>query len=186
MAEDKDAVIIQWMNADSTREKGFRLLMDTFQTRLYQHIHRLVGSHEDTNDTLQNTFIKVFRHWSSYKGESKLYTWLYKIATNEALNTLSQKKKHLTEDIDNHSYINDRSQSALDTIDGESIQKSLQLAIQTLPEKQKAVFLMRYYDEVPYEQMSDIMQTTVGALKASFHLAVKKIEKYFIDRQLIT
>ena len=170
-----DDQIIKLCNESSTREKGFRLLMAKYQERLYWHIRRMVKTHEDTDDVLQNTFVKVYRNIAKYRSEAKLYTWLYKIATNESLNHFRKIERNKAISIDDEkSKIYDLKSDVY--FDGNLAQVKLASAIDTLPEKQKIVFNLRYYDEMPYKDMSEVLSTSVGALKASYHLAVKKIE----------
>ena len=166
-----DQEIYHLMDQNSTKEKGFRLLMTTFQRDLYWHIQSLVVHHSDVDDVLQNTFIKVFRHFDGFKRESALYTWIYRIATNEALNHLKKIKIRQEEDLKEFDY-----SSYQDTMSGEDITERLNGAMATLPEKQRLVFNMRYFNEMSYNEMSEVLQTSVGALKASYHFAVKKIE----------
>ncbi len=163
---------------NSTKEKGFKLLMDQYQERLYWHVRRLVIDYDDANDVVQNTFIKVFRNIQAFEGKSKLYTWLYRIATNEAITFLSTKQRKHSTSLDEHTVVANTLRA--DTyFDGDAVQMKLKIAIEQLPEKQKLVFNLRYYDEMPYEEMSQVLDTSVGALKASYHHAVKKIEAYF-------
>ena len=144
------------------------------EQKLYYHIRRYVSNHEDANDILQNTCIKVWNAIDNFRGESGLYTWLYRIAGNEAITFLNKNKKRNEVDIE-QTTANYR--SAADTIDGDEMTLKLERAIAKLPDKQKQVFIMRYYDELPYEKMAEISETSVGALKASYHHAVKKIEE---------
>ncbi len=167
-----DGEILELFNHPDTREKGFRLLLQTYQERLYYHVRRYVHHHEDANDILQNTFLKIWKSLHGFHGDAGLYTWLYRIASNEALSYLQQQKKRSIVPID--------SVQTSSSSDGESVEKMaarLQYALDSLPDKQKQVFIMRYYDEMPYEQMAAITDTSVGALKASYHHAVKKIEQ---------
>ena len=167
-----DGEILELFNHPDTREKGFRLLLQTYQERLYYHVRRYVHHHEDANDILQNTFLKIWKSLHGFRGDAGLYTWLYRIASNEALSYLQQQKKRSIVPID--------SVQTSSSSDGESVEKMaarLQYALDSLPDKQKQVFIMRYYDEMPYEQMAAITDTSVGALKASYHHAVKKIEQ---------
>lgn len=140
----------------------------------------MVNTHEDTDDVLQNTFIKAFRGIDNFKGESKLFSWLYRIATNESLTFLSREKKHQSVAADDPETGVTRNLKAEAPSDGEGIRQLLDRAVAGLPDKQKMVFNMRYYDEVPYEEMSQILGTSVGALKASYHHAVKKIEEFVL------
>lgn len=161
-----------------TQAKAFEVLVNTYKERLYWHIRRIVLNHDDTDDVLQNTFIKVFKNIDGFKGDSKLYSWMYRIATNEALTFLKKKSKKLG--ISN-SEMQNKMVSNLQAdvyFDGDEIQLKLQQAIATLPEKQKLVFNMKYYQEMKYEEISEILNTSVGGLKASYHLAVKKVESF--------
>jgi RNA polymerase sigma-70 factor (ECF subfamily) len=148
---------------------------------LYWHIRKIVIGHDDTDDVLQNTFIKVWKGLESFKGESRLYTWMYRIATNEALSLLRQKQRQRTSSIHPIEYELSRQLESDEYFTGDEIQLKLQQAILTLPEKQRLVFNMRYYDETPYEEMSEILETSVGALKASYHIAAKKIEELLVN-----
>ena len=138
----------------------------------------MVTTHEDADDVVQNTFIKVFKNLDKFKGDSKLYTWIYRIATNESLTYLKNRKKRHSESIDETENNIENKLVADAYFDGDSIQLLLQKAIIGLPDKQKAVFNLRYYEEMPYRDMSEILETSVGALKASYHHAVKKIEEF--------
>jgi len=160
------------------RDGVFAIIVKKYQKRLYWHIRKIVLDHDDTDDVLQNTFIKAWKALDNFKEESQLFTWLYRIATNEALGFLRQKNRAVVESI--HPLENQLSKN-LETdpyFTGDALQLKLQQAILTLPEKQRLVFNMRYYDEMPYEQMSEVLETSVGALKASFHIAAKKVEEY--------
>ena len=157
-------------------EKGFKLLMLKYQERLYWQIRRLVLEHEDANDVIQNTLIKVFRNIQKFKGDSQLYTWMYRIATNEAITFLNKKQKKTTTSIDSEELNISNRLKADVYFDGDEAQIRLQQALVGLPEKQRLVFNMRYYEEKSYQDISDILGTSVGALKASYHHAVKKIE----------
>ncbi len=161
-----------------TQAKAFEVLVNTYKERLYWHIRRIVLNHDDTDDVLQNTFIKVFKNIDGFKGDSKLYSWMYRIATNEALTFLKKKSKKLGI---SDSEMQNKMVSNLQAdvyFDGDEIQLKLQKAIATLPEKQKLVFNMKYYQEMKYEEISEILNTSVGGLKASYHLAVKKVESF--------
>ncbi|MDF1694230.1 MAG: RNA polymerase sigma factor [Saprospiraceae bacterium] len=160
------------------KESGFRTLMHQYQEQTYWHIRRMVTTHEDADDVVQNTFIKIFKNLDKFKGDSKLYTWIYRIATNESLTFLKKRKKRNSESIDESENTLDNKLVADAYFDGNEVQLKLQRAIIALPEKQKAVFNLRYYEEMPYNDMSEILETSVGALKASYHHAVKKIEEY--------
>lgn len=172
----EDQEILKMILVNQQAERGFRLLMQKYQERVYWHIRRMVNDHEDANDLVQNVFIKVFSHLKDYAGRSSLYTWIYRIATNETLGWLNQQKNKPAERMDPLLYT--QQLKADDYLDGEVIHQRLLSAIQELPEKQRIVFNLRYYDEMSYEEMSQVLQTSEGALKASYHHAVKKIESY--------
>ncbi|MGX5818551.1 RNA polymerase sigma factor [Chitinophaga lutea] len=174
--EDKD--LLSLFGHPDTKEKGFTLIVRKYQERLYWHIRRLVLDHEDANDVLQNVFIKVWKGLENFREDARLYTWLYKIATNESLSFLEQQKRKTAISLsDVETGLINKLQS--DThYDANRIEWKLQRAILTLPEKQRAVFSLRYYDEMPYEEMSKVLDTSEGALKASYHHAVKKVEEY--------
>ncbi len=179
MKETTDEHILSLLNQQVTYERGFRLLMQTYQQPLYQHIRRFVVDHDDAHDVIQNTFIKIFKHIERFEGKSKLYTWLYRIATNEAITFLNARNRKETETLDNPdtAYLANSLQADV-FFDGDALQIKLQQALATLPDKQRLVFNMRYYDEMPYEDMSEVLGTSTGALKASYHHAVKKIEAF--------
>jgi RNA polymerase sigma-70 factor (ECF subfamily) len=163
-----------------TQTRAFEEIVNHYSQPLYWQIRRLVVEHEDADDVLQNTFIKAWTNITSFRGESKLSTWLYKIAYNESLTFLNHKREQLSLD-DLNSMVTETLESD-PYFDGDETQLMLQEAINSLPDKQKAVFNMKYFEEMKYEEMSQITGTSVGALKASFHLAVKKIEEYFNNR----
>jgi RNA polymerase sigma-70 factor, ECF subfamily len=175
--EINDENIIALMQDSATLERGFAMLMDKYQEPIYWLVRRMLNDHDDANDVTQNTFIKVFRGFSNFKGDSKLYTWLYRIATNEAITFINKKNKKSISSIDD--LPNVENLSADSYFDADETQVLLKNAIAQLPEKQRIVFNLRYYDEMPYEEMSSNLGTSVGALKASFHHAVKKIESFF-------
>lgn len=176
MIEEKE--FIQQLLNPQTQNEAFQKLMRDYQRPLYSMIRTIVLNHDDTDDVLQNTFIKVFRYLKDFKGDSKLFTWMYRIATNEALSFLKQKAKsnQLTSEALQDRTINNLTADSY--FDGDALQLKLQKAISALPEKQQLVFKMRYYEEIKYEDMSEILGTSVGALKASYHHAAKKIENY--------
>jgi RNA polymerase sigma factor (sigma-70 family) len=182
----EDQTILDWIGKPETLEKGFRALVEKYQQKLYWHIRRMVLSHDDADDILQNAFIKVYRSIDQFEQKSSLYTWLYRIATNESLTFIDRNKKFqydFVEDQDEHPAI---SQLKADPyFDGNEIQLQLQEALTRLPDKQKQVFLLRYHDDMSYKDMSEVLQTSEGALKASYHHAVKKIEEYFKQKELI-
>lgn len=169
-----DEEILAQFKDPASKEKAFRNLLKAYQERLYYHVRRYVFNHDDANDILQNTFIKVWNGIDNFRGESALYTWLYRIAGNEAITYINKAKKHAAVDIEQTSL---SYRGGTDNMEAEEMTQKLQKAVDALPEKQKQVFIMRYYDEMPYEQISQIVDTSVGALKASYHHAVKKIEE---------
>jgi RNA polymerase sigma factor (sigma-70 family) len=174
--EEKE--FIQQLLNPKTQNEAFQKLLSTYQRPLYNHIRNLVLNHDDTDDVLQNTFVKVFQHLKNFKGESKLFSWIYRIATNEALTFLNQKAKKSgisSEALQNIAIDNLKADIYFD---GNEIQIKLHKAIAKLPEKQQLVFKMKYFEELKYEEISAILGTTVGALKASYHHAVKKIEAF--------
>jgi RNA polymerase sigma-70 factor (ECF subfamily) len=176
-----DEQILELLGSAHTYERGFRLLMSQYKERLYWHIRRMVLVHNDADDVLQNTFIKIYKGIAHFEGKSKLYTWLYRIATNEAISFLQQKARQSTASLDDVENALSSRLKADTWFDGDAVQQKLQEAIAALPEKQKQVFQLRYYDEMPYEEMATLLGTSVGALKASFHHAAKKIEAAFKD-----
>ncbi len=173
-----DPELIGHLRNEKTRNLAFSQLVTKYQERLYWHIRKIVLNHDDTDDVLQNTFMKVWKNLENFREESTLYTWLYRIATNESLTFISSRAKRPSVPLqDVGDYLKNRLE-ADDYYEGTEIQKKLQEAILTLPEKQRLVFNMRYFEEMPYQEMSDILDTSVGALKASFHHAVKKVEDF--------
>ena len=173
-----DEQILDMLSSQSTAEQGFRLLMNKYQERLYWHIRRMVVSHEDANDVLQNCFIKAFRGIGRFQRKSSLYTWLYRIATNEAITFLKKQKRNATASFDDEANVLENQLVADPFFDGDEIQLKLKRALEELPEKQKLVFNMRYYQEMSYNEISAVLETSVGSLKASYHHAAKKIENY--------
>lgn len=177
MHSDDKELLLQFKQPD-TKEKAFTAIIKKYQERLYWHIRRLVVDHEDTNDVLQNMFIKVWKGLENFREDSQLYTWLYRIATNESLTFLEQRKKRSVVSFSDVETGLSNKIVADKNFDANKLEWKLQLAIQQLPEKQKVVFSLRYYDEMPYEEMSRVLDTSEGALKASYHHAVKKIEDF--------
>lgn len=161
-----------------TQEVAFKKLVKNYQKPLYNHIRTIVLNHDDADDVLQNTFVKVFRNLHSFKGESKLFSWIYRIATNESLTFLQQKARRFNTTNEELLQKQTEKMKADDYFDGDEIQIKLQKSISLLPEKQQLVFKMKYFQELKYEEMSELLNTSVGALKASYHHAVKKIENY--------
>jgi RNA polymerase sigma-70 factor (ECF subfamily) len=174
----EDRALLQQFKVAQTKERAFTDLMKKYQERLYWHIRRLVVEHEDANDVLQNMFIKVWNGLENFREDSQLYTWLYRIATNECLSFLEQQKKRSAVSFEDIQEGLSEQVRASDNFDANKLEWKLQLAIQQLPEKQRVVFTLRYYDEMPYEEMSRVLETSEGALKASYHHAAKKIEDF--------
>ena len=173
-----DKLLVAQLKDAKTQELAFRNLMSLYKKRLYWHIRKIVISHDDADDVLQNTFIKVFKNIHKFNEESQLYSWMYRIATNESITFVNAKAKK------KHVDISELQNQLVDNLSndiyysGDEIQQKLQKAIITLPKKQQLVFNMKYFDEMKYSEMSEILETSVGALKASYFHAVKKIEKH--------
>ena len=174
--DDKD--LLEKLRNKDSRNYGFNLLVRAYQERIYWHIRKMVIDHDDADDLVQEVFIKVWNNIDKFREDAQLYTWIYRIATNECLSFLAKKKRRfflpigdvegeLSSKIDHSAYIS-----------GDEIQLKLQKALLKLPNKQRLVFNMKYFDEMKYKDISEITDTSVGALKASYHLAVKKIEEF--------
>ena len=173
-----EETLVQELKTKTTQAQAFEVLVHTYKERLYWQIRNIVLNHDDADDVLQNTFIKVYKNIDGFKGDSKLFSWMYRIATNEALSFIKQRAK--LQGITDMDY-QEKLVSNLEAdvyFEGDEIQLQLQKAIATLPEKQKLVFNMKYFQELKYEEISEILDTSVGGLKASYHLAVKKLEQY--------
>jgi RNA polymerase sigma factor (sigma-70 family) len=177
--EEKE--FIQNLLNPKTQNEAFQKLLLEYQRPLYNHIRNIVLNHDDTDDVLQNTLVKVFQNLKKFKGESKLFSWMYRIATNEAITFINKKAKQngTTSEFLQAKIVENLEADSL--FDGDAIQIKLQKAIVNLPEKQQLVFKMRYFEEIKYEEMSTILGTSIGALKASYHHAVKKIEIFMIN-----
>ncbi len=176
--KNPEDLLVSRLQDDATCEEAFRELISLYKERLYWHIRNIVKDHEDTDDILQNTFLKIFRNIKQFKGDSKLYSWMYRIATNESitfLNKRARQQKITSEELQNQ--IIDNLESDV-YFEGEEIQLKLQRAIATLPDKQQQVFNMKYFEELKYREMAEILNTSEGALKASYHIASKKIEEF--------
>lgn len=170
--------ILEKLRQPETKNQAFGHLVQLYQRMLYYHIRRLVIDHDDADDVLQNTLLKAWKNIDQFRADAALKTWLYRIATNESLTFLNNKKKRGFEDVADIENDLRHSLSSGRYIDGDEVQKKLQMAILSLPGQQRIVFNMRYYDELKYEEISEILEVSVGALKASYHHAVKKIEKF--------
>lgn len=173
-----DKEILDLLKVDKNVDRAFACIVKTYSKKMYWHIRRIVNDHDDANDIVQNAMIKTWKGLSNFKGDAQLYTWLYRIATNEAITFLNSNKKRATMQLQNPDYELSQSITAEPWMDGDAASKKLERAIDALPMKQKQVFVMRYYDEMKYEEMEQLLGTSAGALKASYHHAVKKIENY--------
>ena len=173
-----ETALIAQLKDPLTQDQAFRTLMSQYKERLYWHIRKIVISHDDTDDVLQNTFIKVYRNINNFKAESKLYSWMYRIATNESITFINKRAKQNNLDLNDMRYKMAENLEADVHFDGDEMQLLLQKAIAKLPQKQQLVFNMKYYDDLKYKEISEILETSVGALKASYHHAVKKIELF--------
>jgi RNA polymerase sigma-70 factor (ECF subfamily) len=183
MSELADDELLALFRQEATKHYAFNLLVRQYQRRLYGFIRRMVTDHDEAQDVLQNTFVKVWHGLDKFRADSKLYSWLYRIAHNECLNHLRSLKRGL---FTSHESVMERLTTTLDSSEhfsGDLIQRKLQKAIMRLPDKQRAVFNMKYFDELKYEEISTITGTSVGALKSSYHIAVKKIEAWLTEDQ---
>ena len=183
MSDMPDDELLALFRKDDTKHYAFNLLVRQYQQRLYASVRRMVTDHHETQDVLQNTFIKAWTGLENFRADSQLYSWLYRIAHNECLNHLRKMKRGLFVSDD---AVLDRLTGTMDSSEnfsGDLIQKKLQRAVMKLPAKQRAVFNMKYFEAMKYDQISDVTGTTVGALKSSYHIAVKKIEAWLVADQ---
>ena len=171
-----ETILIQQLQNVKTKEKAYKELVSTYKERLYWQIRRIVVNHEDADDVLQNTFIKIFKNIENFNQESKLFSWMYRIATNESITFINKRAKHRNLDIADYQKELSSNLAEDPYFSGDQIQLILQKAIATLPQKQQLVFNMKYFGELTYNEISEILETSVGALKASYFHAVKKIE----------
>jgi RNA polymerase sigma-70 factor (ECF subfamily) len=186
MSDLSDTELLDLFRKEATKHYAFNLLVRQYQQPLYRSVRRMVTDHVETQDILQNVFLKAWNGLDGFRADSKLYSWLYRIAHNEALNHLRSLKRGL---FVSHDMVVEQLTSTLDDKEhftGDEIQRRLQRAIMRLPDKQRAVFNMKYFDELKYEEMSSITGTSVGALKSSYHIAVKKIEEWVVADQTTT
>lgn len=174
----KEKELIADLKTEGKKDMAFHILVKTYQEKLYWHIRRIVVSHDDADDILQNVFIKVWKNMDSFREDSSLYTWLYRIATNESLSFLHKSRKQSFFSLDDQTNHITEEPLTDKYFDGDELQTKLQAAVLKLPDKQKIVFNMKYFEEMKYEEMAEILKTSVGALKASYHHAVKKIEEF--------
>jgi RNA polymerase sigma factor (sigma-70 family) len=184
MKQVEDAEILEKFSDEKTRQEAFGLLLNKYQQKIYWHIRRMVISHDDTDDLVQDVFVKVWKNLGNFRNDSQLYTWIYRIASNESITFLNKQKRQ------NNTPIDEVSPEIVERLvepsyfNGTEIQLKLQQAILTLPEKQRLIFNMKYFDEMKYEEISEVLGTSVGALKASFHIAVKKIEAFMLNEDI--
>ncbi|OEK07602.1 RNA polymerase subunit sigma-70 [Flavivirga aquatica] len=173
--------LLEELKSENEKNQAFKVLLKLYKERLYWHIRNIVKSHDDADDVLQNTFIKIYKNIHNFKGDSKLFSWMYRIATNESITFINKKAKQLqiTNEEVQQLAINNLTSDVY--FEGDAIQLKLQQAIATLPEKQQLVFNMKYFEHIKYKDMSEILKTSEGALKASYHIAVKKIETYITN-----
>jgi RNA polymerase sigma factor (sigma-70 family) len=179
-SQSDDTILLEAFGNKTTKNLAFECILDKYQKRVYWHVRRIVIDHDDADDVTQNTFVKIWTQLENYRGDSKLFTWIYRIATNEALQFLQKKKadKNISLNNEGNEYLNETLVSG-SYFNGNALELKLQTAILHLPDKQRAVFNMKYYENMKYEEMSEILHTSVGALKASYFHAVKKIERFF-------
>ena len=173
---EEQTLLVHALQNSATQEAGFKTLIKEYQQPLYWHIRKIVFDHEDADDVLQNTYIKIFKNIKNFRGESKLFSWMYRIATNEALTFIKQKSRKLGLSLNE---FNEKQVNQLEAdvyFEGDAIALKLHLAVANLPEKQRLVFNLKYYEELKYEEISEILEISVGGLKASYHHAVKKIK----------
>lgn len=177
----EDSLILQKFEDEKTRNESFSLLLEKYQQKVYWHIRRMVLNHDDADDLVQDVFIKVWKNLINFRQDAQLYTWVYRIATNECITFLKKKRQKNNVPIDDLSEQLSQSLNEENYFSGDAIQKKLQEALLTLPAKQKLVFNMKYFDNMKFQEISDVLGTSVGALKASYHLAVKKIEHHLLS-----
>lgn len=181
----QDAELMNSLANPKTRSAAFSGLVRLYQERLYWHIRKMVLSHDDANDVLQNTFLKAWNAIAGFRGDAQISSWLYRIATNETMTFLAQKRMRNVASMEDEEGLLMNQLHADTYFDGNEAEMRLQEAILTLPEKQRLVFNMKYFDDLTYEQMEEILETSVGALKASYHHAVKKIEKLLSEEKVL-
>lgn len=182
MQQTEDAVILEKFADERFKEEAFKLLLNKYQQKIYWHVRRLVVNHDDADDLVQDAFIKVWKNLSTFRNDAQLYTWIYRIATNECLTFLNKKKQQNNIPLDEVSPQLAMSLKEGSYFNGNQAELKLQQALLTLPEKQRLVFNMKYFDDLKYEEISEILGTSVGGLKASFHHAVKKIEQFLLSK----
>lgn len=181
MKQVEDSEILLKFGVEKTRNEAFNLLLQKYQQKIYWHIRRLVIDHDDADDLVQESFVKVWKNLANFRSDSQLYTWIYRIATNECITFLNKKKLKNNVSLDDVGNELAESLASSSYFDGDKIQRKLQEAVLKLPEKQRIIFNMKYFDDMKYDEISEVLGTSVGALKASFHIAVKKIESILLN-----
>lgn len=180
-AQAEDEEILSKFRDERTRNEAFNLLLKKYQQKIYWHVRRMVIDHDDADDLVQDVFVKVWKNLPGFRNDAQLYTWMYRIATNECITFLNRKKMKNNVSLDDVSYELADTLADSSYFNGDKAQLKLQQAILTLPDKQRLVFNMKYFEDMKYEEISEVLGTSVGALKASFHLAVKKIEAFLLS-----
>jgi len=175
-----DAQLLQFFRDPKTRQSAFKALLQQYQSRVYAHVYRMVGQAEDAADLTQEVFVRVWNKLDGFEGRSKLYTWIYRIATNEALAHLEKRRRHQPTALEESGLSRAPEPFASEDLDPEKIARYLQQAMDTLPPRQRQVFLLRYYEDMPYQDMAAVLETSEGALKATYHHAVQKIQKQLL------
>jgi len=177
---ENDKQIIDWILNPNERDRGFRGLVKSYSKRIYWHVRKMVIIHEDADDLVQEIFVKIWQNLDKFRGDSKLYTWIYRITTNETLTFLQRKRRQLTESIDDNSFLLDSVNQSIQQGDmsGTDIELLLQKALLNLTDKQRQIFQMKYFEHLTFEEISEITGTTVGGLKATYHTAMKKVEEF--------
>jgi RNA polymerase sigma factor (sigma-70 family) len=183
-AQAEDEEILSKFRDERTRNEAFNLLLKKYQQKIYWHVRRMVIDHDDADDLTQDVFVKIWKNLPGFRNDAQLYTWMYRIATNECITFLNRKKMKNNVPLDDVAYELAESLTDSTYFNGDKAQLKLQQALLTLPEKQRLVFNMKYFEDMKYEEISEVLGTSVGALKASFHLAVKKIEAYLLSSNL--
>lgn len=179
----KDEEILKLLEDPNSQKKAFEMILKTYKEKIYYHVRKMVIDHDDADDVSQEVFIKIWRNLDKFRGDSKLYTWVYRIATNEALTFLQRRKRTNSESIDDNSDLLATLESSKSDsyVSGDEVQLKLQKALLTLPDKQRLVFNMKYFDNLKYDEIAEITETSVGSLKATYHYAIKKIEEYLTN-----
>ncbi|MBC8464252.1 MAG: RNA polymerase sigma factor [Bacteroidetes bacterium] len=178
MSKYTDQELLAMFREENSRNMAFNLIIKEYQERIYWHVRKIVIDHDDANDVAQNTFVKAWKGLDNFREDSKIYTWLYRIATNESITFLKKKKAHLFSSIEDVQHGLSANLESDHYFDGDEIERKLQQALLTLPHKQRIVFNMKYFEEMKYQEMSEILGTSVGALKASYHHATQKVKRF--------